>query len=922
MARVTEKQVAQLRKFLVGQKPSSKGEWYMRCPLHKDKTRSASLNMKTGEWYCHACAIGGGAKQLIDMGSPDGNGGDSPFEYDNDDEEKGTLSYGEVKGYASALSADRKALRKLVGRRGLDPEILGDYDIGWDAGQDAYTIPIFDQNGEVVNIRRYQLDPTDDRRKIWSVKGYGSPDLYPMDQLENDTLIICEGEWDALATIQAGYPAITRTGAAKVWKSKWNHWFKGKTVYIIHDMDEAGQHGNKIVYNELKDIASCHVVRLPYEIVPKHGKDLSDYWEDHDLQDLIELIDEQTQEVQEIDVVEPEVRDVTINESLLLEDRGVRIGMTATIGGRSGNFFAPRVAEFECSMNFGQKCDLCPMNDLGGEMSIEVPPDDEGIIGVVKNTTEFRDKFLMSKAGIVPSCKVVRIKVPKRYHVTQVNIRPNIDDFDEERSTVSNRNVLVIDGAHGDDLNNSTVRLEGAIYEHPKDQSNVFLADRIHKVQTSIDMFEMTDEMYARLEKFQSVDPLDKMYEIADDLSANVTGIYHRPEMHIFMDLIFHSVISWPFNNRIENKGWLDAIVAGDTRTGKSETAIRLQGHYRVGEMTTAENSSFAGLVGGAEKVFEDQWGISWGLLPMNDRRMVILDEVSDMSKEDIGKMSSVRSSGEASITKIAGGKAMARTRLLWLSNPRDGYEVSRFNHAYEVIKILMAQSEDIARFDMAMVVGMHDVKDSDINVMADRQDPVYDARSCQDLIGWAWSRTRDQVQWEPEVEEYIITTLAIRMGRRYSSRPLPLVQAANIRMKLARIAVAMAARTFNHHPDDDEILYVQKAHADAAYDFLDTLYSDLSFGYLTATNDMKRRQRAAKQHAAVVIAMLKRNAAVAHFLKSRQSTFSETDWERVQGRGNVVPEAHSMMEWGMFELTAKGAFTSSADLRTILGEL
>jgi DNA primase len=108
-----------------------------------------------------------------------------------------------------------------------------------------------------------------------------------------DAVIICEGEWDALLTIQHGFTAITRTGAAHVWDPEWNEYFRGLSVYLCHDRDTAGQAGNRIVKNQIKSVVkSVSEVELPYPITEKHGKDLTDFFMNggsrHKLESLLE----------------------------------------------------------------------------------------------------------------------------------------------------------------------------------------------------------------------------------------------------------------------------------------------------------------------------------------------------------------------------------------------------------------------------------------------------------------------------------------------------------------------------------------------------------------------------------------------------------------------------------------------------------
>jgi hypothetical protein len=66
----------------------------------------------------------------------------------------------------------------------------------------------------------------------------------------------------------------------------------GKVCYIVGDADTAGQAGAAMWAGALAGRASVHNVRLPYEIVPKHGKDLRDFLvAGHGYKDLIALAD-------------------------------------------------------------------------------------------------------------------------------------------------------------------------------------------------------------------------------------------------------------------------------------------------------------------------------------------------------------------------------------------------------------------------------------------------------------------------------------------------------------------------------------------------------------------------------------------------------------------------------------------------------
>jgi DNA primase len=149
-------------------------------------------------------------------------------------------------------------------------------------------IPIYDEGGELLNIRSYNPNPRADRRKIWSVRGYGSPpQLYPLRTLSRlqpgDSVLFCEGEWDALLALQSGITAVTRTAAARShWQPDWTGYFVGLDVFICLDADVPGRKGAKIIGRGVNEVArSVREVRLPYRIRPKKGKDVSDLILEH-----------------------------------------------------------------------------------------------------------------------------------------------------------------------------------------------------------------------------------------------------------------------------------------------------------------------------------------------------------------------------------------------------------------------------------------------------------------------------------------------------------------------------------------------------------------------------------------------------------------------------------------------------------------
>lgn len=837
-----------LRVHLESEEPNSKGEYYLFCPLHDDTKRSASINFDLGKWKCHGCGEGGSIKRLVEEMNggpgrdPDFVPANLPFS-EADVKPRRTKktdelpTEGSIHGWHSALMSNREALATLQEARGLNVKTITDYQIGYESGQGVYTIPIRDYDGNLVNVRFYDMNPKDDRRKIWGVTGHNDVALYPAAQIDNDTLVICEGEWDALLTIQNGIPAITRTGSSDTWNRKWNERFREKKIYLCQDMDEAGQRGNAKIKSQLRKLARVKTISLPYPITEKHGKDLTDYWlEGHSVEDFKVLMKEAVNGTKEAPKTH-EFTDLSILDSFSAAHVGRPLRMRATVTGKkSPTSLTPQHINYACSQDAGPKCAVCPMYDANGEMQRTIPPEDPITLEMMGSTIgQLED--LMRKAIGAQKCNRLTFDVDKHRAIEELTVRPSVEMSriqSGEAGDYTTRRIISV--GRYDTMANNTVELVGTVYPNPRSQHNEFQAWEVTKTETSVDRFEMTPEIRQRLTVFQPSKgqaPLKKLGHIAKDLSLHVTKIYGRTEMHVAMDLIWHSMLQFEFAGVIQQRGWLELLVIGDTRTGKSEAAQRLMEFYRMGEMLSCESSSFAGIMGGLQQMGGGkEWEVTWGAVPLNDRRLVALDEISGLSTEQISQMSSIRSSGEAQLTKIRSERTWARTRLIWLGNPRGGHRMADFTYGVQAIKPLIGNNEDIARFDLAMSVHADEVDPEVINrdhAAEEFTEPAYAQEECQWLVQWVWSRRAEHVLWENGAQDAVYAA-ALDMGKRYVETP-PLVQSANVRIKIARVAAAIAARTFSTDKSG-EMLIIRKVHVRDAVRLIDHLYGMPNFGY------------------------------------------------------------------------------------------
>jgi hypothetical protein len=642
---------------------------------------------------------------------------------------------------------------------------------------------------------------------------------------------------DRLILTERGLNAITSTGGAKTWKTEWSKQFIGLKVYVVYDDDLTGVEGAKKAASSLAHYADeVRVIRLDLN---GQGEDVTDFFINYgyyvnDLKDLIREAPIFRKPVTEDDYRNNnENQWVTLGRSLMPQHRAQDLMVPVIVSARRDErMHFPHEVMFSCNQDAGNICKKCALFGKGEDI-VKISKDDTGLLDFVGISVKEQTGIVRGRAGIPAACKVVDVQTTESGTIEEILITPEIDSssmLDQDSMHLVQRAFYV---GVGLEYNASYVIKARPIPFHKTSKIVHHVTDAM-PAHDSIESFEMTEEIYEQLKKFQT-EPggvKHKLVDIAKYLQNHVTRIWDRIDLHIGMDLVWHSVLEFEFDQKIIRRGWLESIVVGDTRTGKSEIASQIQRHYGYGEIVSGENTSYAGLVGGAIK-YDDSWFVKWGRIPLNDRRMVIIDEVTGINVDDIALMSGIRETGVADITKIESQRANARTRALWLGNVRSPKrELSDYEFGCMALEDVVGKPEDIARFDYAMSAAATEVSSEIVNSdhkIGEDSGIDYDSESCGLLVLWAWSRGRDTIQFQRNAIE-ACWRHAVEMGKIYSPT-MSLVMAANQRIKLARIGAAIAARTFS--TTDGENLIVTEDHIDAARWLLDKFYSKESFGYL-----------------------------------------------------------------------------------------
>lgn len=944
-----ERYIAAFADYLTGTQQGN-GEWRAYCPIHEDparsKSSSASLNFNTGLWHCASakCGDGGSIRELYKAMRAAGrvssaNTGSKSNVVNIKTKEpvtpdKALPTESQIRSWTRVLLGKPNALRKMTEDRGLTKQSIREHQIGWD-GQ-RFTIPVRDENGELVNVRRYKPSARKHSQKMisWGT-GWGEGRLLGWDLLTDESsrdVILHAGELDYIIGRQYGLPSVTHTSGENVFKMEWVKHFKGKRVFVAYDDDKAGDKGALKVAQALK--GNCDGVYRLRHNTGIDGGDTTDYFVkcggDAESFKILMKEAEPLWESEEVHVVPAAGRPVSVEESQSV-DYKEPLELTVMVAGKqTPPFIAPRTISARCDLAAGPVCSVCPLAVNDGEKDIDIPEDSEVLLKFVNAGDKRKAELYRTLVG-AKCVKHVEFEVHDSYSIEELVVMPSIEHRSEDTETPISRKVYNI-GTYKTPVN-QLARVVGKQTPDPNTQRGTFMGWLLDPVRSDIENFQMSPSMYRRLAKFQprkGVSVLDKCLRIAKDLSANVTHIYGRELMHVAYDLVWHSAISFEFAGKLLTKGWLECLILGDTRTGKSEAANALRQHYQSGVMLSCEGATLAGLVGGAQKMGRnEQWMITWGALPLNDRRMVILDEMSGLmngreSRGIIEQMSSVRSEGKAIITKIADGETSARTRIAWLSNPSDRARLADSpDGALNALRRLVRNPEDIARFDFMMAVANNEVDASVINSINHvNVKHRYNQESCAALVMWAWSRKSDQIRWAPGSEEAVVRAAA-DLGSRYVADP-PLIQAENVRIKVARLAVAFAARTFSTNARG-ELLIVRKAHVQAAVEFLDAIYGTDAMGYKSYSKRVIRNEETATANMKQCRKYLRNNKDLLDVLRGiGGTTFRPRDFEEQAAldRDSANMVVRKLVEWKMIRRLESGRMKIEPGLARILKEM
>jgi len=265
--------------------------FYIAGHSHGDQNPSAHINRDSLLWRCKGCGRSGNLLELVKLALPHGTTHPEALSWLRE-------HFGEVvrKPRGGSLTADlefrlarararfSKVERTLPNEaetigpqgifymdwesdheaavymraRGFDPQVLTDWSVGYDGWTRRIAIPIRDESGLLVGFKGRSIDgrepkylllgDTDGRELRFSL-GYGFDMhdarvvLFGLDRAKgSDTLVVCEGELDAMACHAAGVTNAVALGTKSITdKQLWLLRAHASRLVLFFDSDGPGQ---------------------------------------------------------------------------------------------------------------------------------------------------------------------------------------------------------------------------------------------------------------------------------------------------------------------------------------------------------------------------------------------------------------------------------------------------------------------------------------------------------------------------------------------------------------------------------------------------------------------------------------------------------------------------------------------------------
>ena len=592
----------------------------------------------------------------------------------------------------------------------------------------------------------------------------------------------------------------------------------------------------KIIQSENKEKIYKAVHRADYEILlDRMGDGLIQLKKDGkikvrilNLDDYDEVYDS-LQEQKKEESKEPIFELTKLNE---IDDRkyaNKKIRVKSVIASNSISYNVPCEIIVKCNNKDGEH--VCVK-----ERVYKIPEKDYVKFVEIPDFKRMKDLQLKYKFEFGLKCNV-RIIEKETTTIRKLRLRPIVsslyrksdDFFEDDGNEWSAYDVYLLQNEIQNLTAGKEIEIIGRVIPDPKNSKITAIVSEINYIDDNIFDVEKIKELIDFC-KDKTPDEIMKWYSSEFE---KFSKIIKRENITIIGLLTFFSPLYINFGGS-QIPAWLKSVIVGDSTTGKSETIRKLIVLLKQGQIVSGEMATVAGLAGASVQAKGGEWFTDFGVLPLQDRKLLAIDGSHKLRKDELDKLAEAERNGRIEITKASKAEAYARTRQVKIQNPIDDNgnsdTVTMDSFLYPINSLRNSfQIQSIARIDLACFVP-NNVSSNERNIDTTnwKHEPLLENLS--ELVKLTWSQN-SMVEFSKDTVDEILTQ-ATKLETTFSFDEIPLIS-NDQKQKLAKISASLAYLTCSFS-DDLRTVIVKKEHVEYASKFIDTEYSNAGLGDLS----------------------------------------------------------------------------------------
>jgi hypothetical protein len=767
-------------------------------------------------------------------------------------------------------------LERMRDSTGILLKTIRKYKLGWIESRGTkpgiVAIPILNPEGLVCGVRG--IDENLDLRWIkrmpngekleQTTKLFGSNELVKQNW---ETVIVCNNELDRMLLMQERNDE--NIGAVSItdgYSPLWNPLFEGRNVIVIFSADaksvKFAQSGIGPIIEQMKKegkvpslkVISVGCVGTPDDRYIYHWFKRGNNWDNLKAQTgwAPEYVQAGTKDPNSGFKVLESLGEIDERNSL-----GHRVRVKLTVTGESSVVY-DSTTKFEvehCSEVEKGKCNKCPGQVF--DVTLQKP----GVHIEVNNSNDHQVNRMLRDVccpySMKPKIKKLeyatfREIVATQYAERRVERDPSDDPkgiFDGKVERIVEKKLIYqLPAGAPPSIDMRGYWANGTVLTNPKNQARTML----------IESLEPISEEYETFNYQQHIDGLRFLKTlgwrgICDDLIEHRTHLFNSDGILITNLLTFCSPLHLSFNGEPNMRGWIAAIVMGDTGIGKSRTYEKISEMIGIGDIFSCESGRRTGLTFNVQHRNDGYWKVEAGLHPLNSRKILLVEEAQAMSAMEIGALGIALDKGVLKVDFVAKGSFESKTRMIFNCNPMLGKPLDFYPQGVLSLRDIFIPSF-LRRIDIAIVSRkLEDTKEYNKPVEP-KGEPRVTRSLLRALVFYAWNITPDRVIFSKEVTRHVLTVAQKLIDIYGFPDDITLVYPSDFRKTIARLAAAWAVLDMSSN-DDMKTITVTQDHVNLVFSLINKIYSDPDCG-LDRYSDQWRRSRSLEDYKLIEVEM------------------------------------------------------------------